>query len=145
MSRRTCRTMRTPKYEQPAFTAAARERPATRPHPCGRRSDRTDGGSDPGRSPSWGWWTSNHRRSMWSIPIVATLEAVLAAHGAGGQPEGDPPLHDEEEDDRGDRRQRRAGHERARVGAPTRPVEVREPDEGRLLGLAGEDDSRVEV
>ena len=58
----------------------------------------------------------------------------LCLHRAGGQPEGDPPLDEQEEDRRpGSRSSVDAGHQRAPVGVPARAEEVREPDRDRLL------------
>ena len=48
------------------------------------------------------------------------LERSLTLDGAGGQPERDLPLHEQEEDDHRDRDQRRAGHQPAPVRVPAR-------------------------
>src|SRR6476619_1653732 len=75
----------------------------------------------------------------WSTTISA-ISLSSSCHRAGGQPEGDPPLDDHEEDQNRDRCQDRAGHQAAPVDLAARAVEVREPDGDRLLRLVVEQD-----
>src|SRR6059036_3465639 len=58
--------------------------------------------------------------------------------GSRGQTEGDLPLHEQEEDHDGNRRQCGSGHQAAPVGVAARAVEVGEPDRYRVIRLIGE-------
>src|SRR5882672_2219754 len=114
-----------------ARSRTLREKRTTPPSPSAT-SRRSQSGAETPRAP--GKMQAEASRSSSLIRSRSSLDRP------GRQPEGDLPLHEQEEDHHRDRGQRRAGHQPAPVRVAARARVVREPDGQRLLRLIREQD-----